>query len=224
MRALRRDFLPEHLAPGIDRQGDRCHGGRAGRSIRRRDAVSAWIWRSAIHLSRASSAGWICARRIFPSVWNIFRNSINCAAFVTWYKANRTTGFCCANDFCRGIARLREFGFTYDISDLRASIAGRGGIRRAIPGPAIHRRSHRQARHCGARNRRVGAAHARPRGPSRMCSASSRALITEADWGNWSRDLFEPYLATVARCIRRGPADVRLRLAGMSAGGVVSIE
>src|SRR6185312_1536337 len=104
--------------------------------------------------------------------------------------------FLLRDDFCRGISLLREFGFTYDIliyaRQLPAAVTfverfpDQRFVIDHIAKPAIAVREI----HDWARSMRAIAAN-----PNVFCKLSG--LITEADWNNWTADVFGPYLDVV---------------------------
>jgi L-fuconolactonase len=101
--------------------------------------------------------------------------------------------FLLRGDFCRGISRLREFGFTYDILIYARQLPAAVEFVERFPDQAfVVDHIAKPAIAAGEidvweRNLRAIAAN-----PNVFCKFSG--LITEADWDNWNAELLEPYL------------------------------
>lgn len=193
MRVLRRDFLPERPEPELNANGiDATVAVQADQS----DEETHFLLRLAERNPFiAGVVGWadLCAANL-PKRREYFSQFEKLRGFRHVVQSEPDDRFLLRDHFCRSIARLREFGFSYDISiyarQLPAAIEfverfpDQSFVVDRIAKPAI------SAREIDgwARNVRAIAAN-----PNVFCKLSG--LITEADWDNWNLELLDPYLA-----------------------------
>jgi L-fuconolactonase len=202
MRVLQRDFLPEHLAPelvtnGIDAtvavQADQSEDetnfllGLCDENRAERDARIAGV------------VGWVDLRAPnLPERLEYFSQFEKLRGFRHIVQDEADDRFLLRDDFCRGISRLREFGFTYDILIYARQLpAAVKFVERFPDQPFVVDHIAKPAIDTGEiatsaiesweRNLRAVAAN-----PNVFCKLSG--LITEADWDNWNAELLEPYL------------------------------
>jgi len=195
MSLLKRDFLPAELALQLHASDiDRSVAVQADQS----ELETLFLLELAKHSDRiAGVVGWIdltspqLAERLrFFSQFEKLRGFRHVA------QAEPDDRFLMRPDFTRGISRLREFGFTYDIliypkqlsaaADLAAKFPEQRFVVDHLAKPEIKMKDIAAwASHMGgiARN------------PNVYCKLSG--LVTEADWHHWMPSDFDPYLDVV---------------------------
>jgi L-fuconolactonase len=192
MSALRRDFLPEHLAPELS--ANRIDATVAVQARQSEDETHFLLGLAEQDPFIAGVVGWVDLRAAnLPARLEYFARFEKLRGF-RHIVQGEPDEFLLRDDFCRGVARLREFGFTYDIliyaRQLPAAVRFVEGFPEQpfvvdhIAKPAIAAGEIERWEH----NMRALAAN-----PNVSCKLSG--LITEADWDGWNAELFEPYLA-----------------------------
>lgn len=194
MRVLRRDYLPENLAPELAACGiDATIAVQADQS---EDETRFLLDLAERHPSIAGVVGWVDLRADdLPQRLEHYSKFRKLRGFRHIVQAEDDC-FLLRKDFQRGVSRLAEFGFTYDIliyaRQLPAAIEfvdrlpDQSFVLDHIAKPNLAAREIIQ----WERHIRALAAH-----PNVMCKISG--MITEADWRNWSASLFQPYLDIV---------------------------
>ena len=195
MGVLKRDFLPEELAGELD-------AAKIGASI----AVQAdeseqetWFLLDLATRSRsiAGVVGWIdLASPAIDERLRFFSQFEKLCGFRHVVQSEPDDRFVVQPDFMRGISRLQEFGFTYDILiyprqlpaaiELVGKFPGQRFVVDHLAKPEIKTKNIATwARHLGdiARSANV------------YCKLSG--LVTEADWRRWTPTDFDPYLEVV---------------------------
>lgn len=195
MAALRRDFLPEHLLPELAANGiDATIAVQADLS----ETETLFLLDCAArHGEIAGVVGWIdlCSSAVADRL-AYFSQFKKLRGFRHIVQAEPDDCFLLRDDFCRGISRLREFGFTYDIlvypRQLPAACRFVGKFPEQqfaidhLAKPAIRDGAMEPWRS----QIRTIAAH-----PNVCCKLSG--IITEADWESWSPGDCRPYLDVV---------------------------
>jgi len=193
MRVLRRDFLPEDLAPQLIANGiDATVAVQADQS---EDETNFLLNLAERDASIAGVVGWVDLRAPnLPQRLEHFSQFEKLRGFRHIVQAETDDRFLSRDDFCRGVAELRDFGFTYDILiyawQLPAAVQF---VERFPDQPFVVDHIAKPAIAAGEievweRNLRAIAAN-----PNVFCKLSG--LITEADWNHWNAELLEPYLA-----------------------------
>jgi L-fuconolactonase len=194
MAVLRRDYLPEDLAPEL-----------AARSVGATVAVQADQSEDETHFLLdlagrhpliAGVVGWVDLRADdLPRRLEYFSQFEKLRGFRHVAQAE-DDAFLLRPDFQRGVARLAEFGFTYDILIYARQLPAAARFALEFPEhsfvvdhiakPDLAMQEIAQ----WERHMRAIAAL-----PNAMCKISG--MITEADWRNWSAAQFRPYLDIV---------------------------
>jgi L-fuconolactonase len=196
MAVLKRDFLPEDLLPELA-----INGFCASIAVQADQSEQETLFLldcAAQHTEVAGVVGWVdlCAANL-PERLAFFSQFKKLRGFRHIVQAERDERFLLRDDFCRGIACLREFGFTYDILIYPHQLTAAREFVEKFPGqpfvidhlakPYIRRSQIDPWRD----NIRAIAEH-----PNVVCKLSG--MITEANWGGWSAGDFEPYLDVVS--------------------------
>jgi L-fuconolactonase len=192
MSPLRRSFLPEDLAPELSANGiDATVAVQADQS----EDETNFLLRLAEHEPFiAGVVGWVdlCAADL-PARLEHFSQFEKLCGFRHIVQAEADDRFLLRDDLCRGVSRLREFGFTYDIPIYARQLpAAVEFVERFPDQPFVVGHLAKPAIASGEidgweRNLRAIAAN-----PNVYCKLSG--LIVEADWNNWDAELLAPYL------------------------------
>lgn len=195
MAVLKRDFLPEHLVSELATNGvDASIAVQANQSERETLFL---LDCAAQHPEIAAVVGWVDLRSSnLPERLAFFAQFKKLRGFRHIVQAEVDDRFLLHEDFCRGIERLHEFGFTYDIliypKQLAAACEFAGRFPKQpfvidhLAKPLIRDRAMEPWR------TQIRAVAARP---NVYCKLSG--LITEADWRKWSADDCRPYFDVV---------------------------
>jgi len=195
MSTLKRDFLPEEFTTVCDANGiDASIAVQADQS----EAETMFLLKLAEDNPRiAGVVGWVD----FLSPWlaerlHEFSSYEKLCGFRHVAQAEPDDHFLAREDFVKGIAHLRQFGFTYDIliyprqlpaaSDLVARLPWQRFVIDHLAKPEIK-----------AKSLSPWATHIRriAKSPNVYCKLSG--LVTEADWQHWKPEDFKPYLDVV---------------------------
>lgn len=195
MGVLRRDFLPPDLAPELTANGmDATIAVQADQS---EEETLFLLDLAARHPQIAGVVGWV--NLMAPNVrerLKYFSRFPKLRGFRHIVQAEPDDRFLLRDDFLRGIACLREFGFTYDILiypkqlpaavEFVAKFPEQPFVVDHIAKPLVKEKEIA----CWSRHMRaLGAA------PNVSCKVSG--LITEGDWKRWCAQDFQPYLNVV---------------------------
>lgn len=195
MAVLKRDFLPTDLLPELAANGiDGCVAVQADQSERETQFL---LDCAAHHPEIVGVVGWVDLRAPnLPQRLACFSRFEKLRGFRHIVQAEPDDRFLLREDSCRGIARLREFGLTYDILiypkqlpaaiEFVAKFPEQPFVIDHLAKPAI--RTKEIDSWC--RHIRAVAAH-----PNVFCKLSG--LITEADWRKWRPEDCRPYLDVV---------------------------
>ncbi len=198
MSALQRDFLPEDLKPELDVHGvDACIAVQADQSetetnfllelAEKHDFIKAVVgW---IDLSHEDVADRLAHFSQFKKLSG-FRHVV---------QGEREVNFLLGKDFCRGIAALEDFNFTYDILVFPHHLGVVLEFVRRFP------RQKFVIDHLAKPYIKDGffdgwAALMREIGKCENVSCKISGMVTEADWENWRYENFTPYLDHVVKC------------------------
>lgn len=195
MSVLKRDFLPADLLPELAANGmDATVVVQADQS---EDETLFLLDCAAEHPQIAGVVGWVdlCAPNVVDRL-AYFSQFPKLRGFRHVAQTEPDDNFLLREDFCRGVARLREFGFTYDILIYPKQLAAACRFADRFPQqpfvvdhlakPLIRARQIESWRE----QIRAVAAH-----PNIYCKLSG--IITEADWVTWSANDCRPYLDVV---------------------------
>ncbi len=191
MASLRRDFLPEDLAPWLRAAGvDACIAVQARQTLaenefllelaERHDFVRGVVgWVDLCDLRVGATLDRLCARPRFRGVRHIAQAEPD--------------DFLLRPDFRRGIAELAPRGLTYDVLVYWRQLPAAVDLVRAFPGQPF------VLDHLGKPAIASGALEPWASGLRRLAalpnaSAKLSGLVTEADWRRWKPSDLTPYL------------------------------
>ncbi|MGB6597365.1 MAG: amidohydrolase family protein [Candidatus Acidiferrum sp.] len=195
MSALRRDFLPEELdrecaVNGVD-------GSIAVQADQSEEETLFLLDLAERDEHIAGVVGWIDLRS--PQVeerLQFFSQSKKVRGFRHIAQAEPDDKFLVGSDFLRGVASLREFGFTYDILVYPKQLPSAIELVSRFPGQRFVV-DHLAKPQIKTGKREPWATHMRAiaQNENVMCKVSG--LVTEADWFHWKPEDFFPYLDIV---------------------------
>lgn len=195
MAVIRRDLLPEDLLPELRANHmDGCIAVQADQS----EAETQFL----LDLAKGNSfirgvVGWIDLRanNVADCMALLSQNQKLCG-FRHIVQAEPEDRFMLQPSFLRGISRLAEFGFTYDVLIYPRQLPSALELVARFPDQRF------VIDHIGKPE--IKAKHKMPWAPQMRAIAQNRnvyckvsGLITEADWKSWKPDDFKPYLDTV---------------------------
>lgn len=195
MAVLQRDYLPGDLAPLLDATGiDASVAVQADQS----EQETLFLLDLAKHNKRiAGVVGWVDLRS--PKVGErlrYFSEFKKLRGFRHVAQAEPEDRFLMQPEFTRGIARLQEFGFTYDIliyprqlpaaAELVATFPKQKFVVDHLAKPAIK---------AGSFTPWANQISSLARHPNVYCKLSG--MVTEGDWQRWETADFDPYLDVV---------------------------
>lgn len=195
MSVLKRDFLPGDLLQELRANG--IDGSIAIQASQSEEETGFLLDLAPQFNSIAGVVGWVDLRADnLAERLEYFSHFDKLRGFRHIVQAEPDDRFMLGGDFLRGISRLKEFGFTYDIliypKQLPAAVELVGKLPEQrfaldhIAKPAIKTKEIADwAKHI----KTLAAA------PNVYCKLSG--LVTEADWKNWRPDDFKPYLDVV---------------------------
>jgi L-fuconolactonase len=191
MRVLKRDYLPDDLAPELE--ACRIDATIAVQADQSEDETRFLLDLAERHPSIAGVVGWVDLRASdLPQRLDFFSQFRKLRGFRHIVQAEDDC-FLLRKDFQRGVTRLGEFGFTYDILIHARQLPAAVEFVEQLPNQPLVLNHIAKPNLAGReiaqweRNIRALAAH-----PNVMCKISG--MITEADWRNWTAGLFRPYL------------------------------
>ncbi len=192
MHAIRRDFFPEDLAPELTANGiDACIAVQANSSENDTDFLLGLAERD----SRiAGVVGWVDLQS--PQIeerLKFFSKFPKLRGFRHVAQAEPDNRFLMRPDFTRGISRLRDFGFTYDILVLPRQLPA------AIELVAMFPEQVFVLDHLGKPDVRTRTSTRWPANIKKLASYANvyckpSGLVTEADWYRWTAAGFVPDL------------------------------
>jgi L-fuconolactonase len=192
MSILKRDFLPEDLLPELSANG--IEGTIAVQADQSERETHFLLDCAARHAEIVGVVGWVDLRAPnLPERLAFFAQFEKLRGFRHVVQDEADDRFLLHEDFCRGIARLCEFGFTYDILIYPQQLPAACAFVEKFPGqrfvidhlgkPAVRAKDF----NAWSKHLRAAAAH-----PHVFCKLSG--LITEADWGHWRPEDCKPCL------------------------------
>jgi len=195
MAVLRRDFLPEHLAAELTANGmDASVAVQADQS----EAETMFLLDLAEKNKRvAGVVGWVELRS--PHIaerLEHFSHFSKLCGFRHIAQAEPDDRFLVREDFIRGVAQLRVYGFTYDILVYPKQLPAAIELVTHFP------EQHFVIDHCAKPEIKAGktepwATQMRKIAQHKNVFCKVSGLVTEADWKHWKPDDFRPYLDVV---------------------------
>ncbi len=195
MSILKRDFLPEDLAHEYQANGiDASIAVQANQS----ENETLFLLDLANRNSKiAGVVGWVdlCSSKAAERL-AFFSQFEKLRGFRHIAQAEPDERFLVRDDFVRGIAGLREFGFTYDILIYPKQLPAALELVARLPEQRFII-DHLAKPEIKTRGAASWATHMRniAQSPNVYCKLSG--LVTEADWHHWKREDFKPYLDVV---------------------------
>ena len=195
MAAIRRDFLPADLKPLLDRLGfDGC----VAVQVRQNLEETRWLLQLAgRHEFIRGVVGWVdlCSPQLARQLEE-FAGNPKLAGVRHIVQDEPDDAFMLREDFCAGIARLREFGLTYDVLIYPRQLPAAIRLVREFP----HQRfvlDHIAKPLIGEGKLEPWKAGVRElaKSPNLYCKLSG--MVTEARWKQWQPGDFRPYLDVV---------------------------
>lgn len=195
MSLLKRDFMPENLED--DRKANNMDATIAVQADQSEEETLFLLQLAQRNSSIAGVVGWVdlCSPHAAKRLKHFSQFDKLCG-FRHLAQDEPDDRFLVRPDFLRGIASLREFGFTYDILiypdqlpaalELVAHFPEQKFVIDHIAKPEIKARSRSG---WAALMQNIAAK------PNVYCKLSG--LVTEADWRNWKKEDFRPYLDIV---------------------------
>ncbi len=198
MAALRRDFLPEHLAAELGANG--VASSIAVQADQSEQETLFLLDLAERHGFILAVVGWVDLRSDrLPERLEFFSRFPKLRGFRHIVQAESDDRFLVRPDFLRGIGELERFGFTYDLliyprqlpaaTELAARCPGQKFALDHMAKPSI------QAGEIDAWEREIRQLAAQP---NVICKLSG--LVTEADWSRWRAADLQPYLDVVFEC------------------------
>lgn len=195
MAALKRDFLPEHLAGELAANGiDASIAVQADQS----ENETKFLLDLAEKNGRvAGVVGWVDL--LSPRVGErleYFSHFPKLRGFRHIAQAEADDRFLARKDFVNGVSQLRAFGFTYDILVYPRQLAAAIELVARLPQQLF------VIDHCAKPEIKSGktepwSAQLREIAQNKTVFCKVSGLITEADWKHWKADDFKPYLDVV---------------------------
>ena len=195
MSVLKRDFLPEELEGECKANGiDATIAVQADQS----EADTLFLLDLAKRSKRiAGVVGWVDLRS--PSVddrLRFFSKFEKLCGLRHIAQSEPDERFLVSRDFMRGMARLREFGFTYDILIYPRQLAAAIELVSKFPEQRFVV-DHMAKPEINAGNREPWASHMRIIAQNSNVHCKLSGLVTEADWHHWKPEDMIPYLDVV---------------------------
>lgn len=192
MQVIRRDFLPEHLAPVLEDNG--VHGCVAVQADQSVDETAFLLSLAEKHDIIKGVVGWIDLRAD-----NINEQLLQYAAhpklkgFRHIVQGEKDNRFILGEHFCRGIKALAQHQFTYDILVYPKQLPAVEEFVLQFPEQALII-DHLAKPDIKAGELAAWAAHMRriAQSPHVYCKLSG--LVTEADWQQWEPAHFRPFM------------------------------
>jgi L-fuconolactonase len=192
MSVLRRDFLPEDLAPELNANGiDATVAVQADQS---EDETNFLLRLAERKPFIAGVVGWVglCAANL-PARLEYFSPFEKLRGLRHIVQAEADDRFLLRDDFCRGVSRLREFGFNYDILICARQLpAAVEFVERFPDQPFVVDHLAKPAIAPGEIDGWERSLRAIAANPNVYRNLSG--LITEAGWNDWNAELLAPYL------------------------------
>jgi L-fuconolactonase len=195
MSVLKRDFLPADLLPELTANGmDGCIAVQADQSEKE---TAFLLDLASAHDAIKGVVGWVDLRSTqLPGRLQYFSQYEKLRGFRHIVQAEPGDRFMLQPDFCRGISKLKEFRFTYDILiypkqlnaalDLVQKFSEQRFVIDHLAKPLV------RIKEIDAWARSMQAI---AQNPNVYCKLSG--IVTEADWKNWKPADFVPYLDVV---------------------------
>ena len=198
MKSLRRDFMPQDLGPELERNGfDGCVAVQARQTLEE----TRWLLKLASrHPFIKAVVGWVDLRsaELRLQLESLCGNS-KLAGIRHIVQSEPDDRFLMRSEFLAGIAMLEEFNLTYDIliytqhlpvaAEFVAGFERQRFVLDHLAKPDI------RGRELATWSRGL-----RELAKFQNVYCKLSGLVTEADWGNWAKEDFIPYLDVAFEC------------------------
>lgn len=195
MVVLKRDFLPEHLAAELAANG--IDASVAVQADQSENETMFLLDLAEKNEPVAGVVGWVdLLSPLLAENLEYFSRFSKLRGFRHVAQAEPDDGFLARENFVKGVAQLRAFGFTYDIliypKQLPAAVelVGRLPEQRFVI-------DHLAKPEIKAGKTAPWAAQMREIAQNRNVFCKISGLVTEADWKHWKADDFKPYLDVI---------------------------
>jgi L-fuconolactonase len=195
MAVLKRDFLPEHLATEFA-----VNGMDASIAVQADQSESETMFLLDLaekNKSIAGVVGWVDL--LSPRVGErleYFSHSSKLRGFRHVAQSEPDDRFLARENFVKGVAQLRAFGFTYDILIYPKQLPAAIELAARLPEQRFVV-DHVAKPEITSGNTAAWAAQMREIAQNKNVFCKLSGLVTEADWKHWKADDFKPYLDVV---------------------------
>ncbi|SMO46969.1 amidohydrolase family protein [Solitalea koreensis] len=198
MKVIQRDFLPEDLAPVFkENYIDGCVAVQADQS----EEETYFLLDLAIKNEFIKGVvGWVDLRADNLEERLIYFSSYKkLKGFRHILQAEVQDDFLLKPDFCKGISKLKEFGFTYDLLVAPKHLPYVIEFVKRFPDqPFVLDHLAKPYIKDGKIEEWKKDIQILAQYPNLYCKLSG--MVTEADWNNWNAPIFKPYIDTVIEC------------------------
>jgi L-fuconolactonase len=195
MAMLKRDFLPDNLAVELKSNG--MDASIAVQADQSENETTFLLDLAEKNSDVAGVVGWVdfLAPRVGERL-EYFSHFSKLRGFRHIAQAELDDRFLVRDDFVKGVAQLRAFGFTYDILIYPRQLPAAIELVAHLP------EQHFVVDHCAKPEVKSGslspwAAQVREIAKNKNVFCKVSGLVTEADWKHWKADEFKPYLDVV---------------------------
>ena len=195
MAVLKRDFLPEHLAPELD-----ANGVDASIAVQADQSENETIYLLGLAEKNpgiAGVVGWVDLRaRDVGQRLEHFSRFPKLRGFRHIAQSEPDDRFLVQDQFVAGVAQLRTFGFTYDILTYPKQLPAAIELATRLPGQRFVV-DHLAKPEIKSAKTAPWAAEMKEIARNRNVFCKLSGLVTEADWNRWKADDFKPYLDVI---------------------------
>ena len=195
MAVLKRDFLPEHLAPELD-----ANGVDASIAVQTDQSESETMYLLGLAEKNpriAGVVGWVDLRA--PDVGQRlehFSHFAKLRGFRHIAQSEPEDRFLAQEQFIRGVAHLRTFGFAYDILIYPKQLPAAIELAARLPGQRFVV-DHLAKPEIKAAKIAPWSAQMKEIAQNKNVFCKLSGMVTEADWKRWKAEDFKPYLDVV---------------------------
>ena len=195
MSVLKRDYLPEHLDP--ERSANRIDATVAVQADQSEDETLFLLELADAHPSIAAVVGWVdlCSPQAAERM-QFFSQFAKLRGFRHIAQSEPDDRFLVRKDFLRGLAFLSHFNFSYDILIYPKQLPAALELVSRFPEQQFVI-DHIAKPEIKIRNRAGWAALMQRFAAHPNVYSKLSGLVTEADWHNWKKEDFWPYLDVV---------------------------
>jgi L-fuconolactonase len=200
MAVLKHDFLPEQFAQECAANGmDVSVAVQADQS---ENETNFLLDLAKKHKRIAGVVGWVdlLSPRVAERLEH-FSHFEKLRGFRHIAQSEKDDRFLARGDFVKGVAQLRQFGFTYDILIYARQLPAAIELVARLPEQQFVI-DHIAKPEIKAKKMEPWAAHLREIAQNKNVFCKMSGMVTEADWHNWKLEDFKPYLDVVFEAFR----------------------